>query len=87
MEDQEILAKIEKILKEGENDWGIPKNSIINSKTKLRETKNGLNMDSLDAYELAYSVGKTFDITVEDKDIGDINTIEDYINYIKARIN
>ncbi len=56
---------------------------MIDMETSFAED---LNADSLDIVELIMAIEGEFDITIDDKDVENIATVGDVVNYIKNRM-
>jgi acyl carrier protein len=82
MEDKEIFAKLERILR-NPNYFKIPNGTKISQETRLDETKGGLRLDSLDTYELIFAIEEDFEITIPEEKAYEFETIGDYCTYIK----
>ncbi|MFA5070960.1 MAG: acyl carrier protein [Candidatus Pacearchaeota archaeon] len=79
MEEQEIFQRLEKIARE---------KLEVNEKTKITldtDLRKDLEMDSLDGYELLYTVEEEFGISIPDQKALEINTFRDATNYIRMR--
>ena len=91
MEEQEILSRLIRILKEdrfsnGEKKFNIPKDFTITPETRLKEEDGGkgLNLDLLDTYTLLFSAEKEFEITISEYELEKLEEMKDYTKYIKA---
>jgi acyl carrier protein len=80
MEDQEIFAKLERILREA---LELPEEMKINLETDIRRE---LAADSLDLYEIIYGAETEFGVSISenDKRLGDINTVQEAMDYLKT---
>ncbi|MFI4847022.1 MAG: acyl carrier protein [Candidatus Makana argininalis] len=75
-----IEDKIKKIISK---QFGVKKKNIEN-KTSLI---NDLGADSLDIIELIMSIEENFNIEITDDESEKLNTIKEFINFIKKKIN
>jgi acyl carrier protein len=80
MEDKEIFAKLERILRD---------KLELSEETKITLDTNprvDLAMDSLDGYELLYAVEDEFGITIPDTKALEFETVRDCYDYLKCRV-
>jgi acyl carrier protein len=56
------------------------------SEKKITETDSfeGLEMDSLDRFELSYHIEQEFGISIPDEDMWNLENVRDYVNYIES---
>lgn len=47
--------------------------------------KDDLGADSLDLFELVMSLEEEYDVEIPSEDLGELNTVEDVINYLKEK--
>jgi acyl carrier protein len=80
MEDKEIFAKLERILREA---LELPEKMEINLESDIRRDLAG---DSLDLYEIIYGAEKEFGVSISesDKRLREINTVQEAITYLKT---
>lgn len=62
--------------------FGVSADSL-SAQTNLKEE---LSADSIDVVELIMALEEKFDVTIEDEDVANIETISDIVEYINARI-
>lgn len=55
------------------------------SLTEQTNLKEELSADSIDVVELIMALEEKFDVTIEDEDVANIETINDIVEYINAR--
>jgi len=75
---EEMMGKIKSIIYE---QLGVDKENIGLSS----EIAKDLGADSLDIVELVMALEDEFDINIPDEDASEIRTVQDVIDYIKAK--
>lgn len=75
-----IEARVHKALAEG---MGIDADQIANDQHLIDD----LGMDSIDAIDICMAVEDEFDLEIPDDDTEKINTVQDIVNYVTARMN
>jgi acyl carrier protein len=80
MTEDKIFEKIKEITA---NQLGIDEETITPEATFAQT----LGADSLDVVELVMAFEEAFEIDIEDDDAGQITTVQDAINFIKAGLN
>jgi len=80
MTEDKIFVKIKEITA---NQLGIDEETITPEATFAQT----LGADSLDVVELVMAFEEAFEIDIEDDDAGQITTVQDAINFIKAGLN
>jgi acyl carrier protein len=82
MEDKEILARLEKILKSEERNRRpfIEKNVEVTPKKAFRKD---FGMDSMDQYEFCYATEEEIGINIPDEKMNEFETVGEYVQYIK----
>ena len=78
MTDEEVLAKIGEIL---QADFRVPP-AKINRQATFRGT---LGLDSLDAVDLIYLLGKAFGMKPSIEDYKDLHTVESVVGYVQRK--
>ena len=77
MAEQATLEKLQTIVS---NQLGIDKEKVVATADFTKE----LGADSLDVVELVMAFEEEFDIEIEDEVAGDMATVQDALDYIKA---
>ena len=78
MAEQATFEKLQTIVS---NQLGIEKSKVVESADFTKE----LGADSLDVVELVMAFEEEFDIEIDDEVAGEMATVEDALNYIKAQ--
>ena len=78
MAEQTTFEKLQSIVS---NQLGIDKSKVVLSADFTKE----LGADSLDVVELVMAFEEEFDIEIDDEVAGEMATVEDALNYIKAQ--
>jgi len=79
MQKDEVIAKINQILM---NEFEIEKHQIVPEENML-ET---LEIDSLDLVDIVVLIEKNFGFKVNTEDMADINTLNDFYDYVAKRV-
>jgi len=80
MRNEEIIQKINEFLEE---EFEIDADKI-QPEANLKET---LNLDSLDYIDLVVIIQSNFSFKVQPEDFAEINTFQDFYDYIISRVN
>jgi len=83
MEDKELFARLEAILRNPNNFEGaldLSDKEIITPEMNLR---NDLGLDSLDLYEFLYQVEEELGITIQDEKANEFRCLKDCMNYLR----
>ena len=78
MAEETTFEKLQNIVS---NQLGIDKSKVVLSADFTKE----LGADSLDVVELVMAFEEEFDIEIDDEVAGEMATVEDALNYIKAQ--
>ena len=78
MAEETTFEKLQTIVS---NQLGIDKSQVVLSADFTKE----LGADSLDVVELVMAFEEEFDIEIDDEVAGEMATVEDALNYIKAQ--
>jgi len=78
MAEETTFEKLQNIVS---NQLGIDKSQVVLSADFTKE----LGADSLDVVELVMAFEEEFDIEIDDEVAGEMATVEDALNYIKAQ--
>ena len=79
MSDDSILIKLKEIVS---NQLGITEDKVIPSADFTQE----LGADSLDVVELVMAFEEEFEIEIDDDQAGELATVQDALDYIKANL-
>nr|YP_010537205.1 acyl carrier protein [Hemiaulus sinensis]YP_010537265.1 acyl carrier protein [Hemiaulus sinensis]UYC30992.1 acyl carrier protein [Hemiaulus sinensis]UYC31052.1 acyl carrier protein [Hemiaulus sinensis] len=77
MSDDLILAKLKEIIS---NQLGIGEDKVVPTADFTKE----LGADSLDVVELVMAFEEQFEIEIDDDQAGELSTVQDALDYIKA---
>jgi acyl carrier protein len=77
MSDDLILAKLKEIIS---NQLGIEEVKVVPTADFTKE----LGADSLDVVELVMAFEEQFEIEIDDEQAGELSTVQDALDYIKA---
>jgi acyl carrier protein len=78
MTDEEVLAKIREILT---TDFKIPADKI----TPQATFRGSLGLDSLDAVDLIYLIGKTFGMKPSLEEYKDLHTVQSVVEHVRRK--
>ena len=79
MTDAEVLAKIREILLA---DFKVPQEKI----TPQATFRGNLGLDSLDAVDLIYLIGKAFGIKPSIEEYKDLHTVQSVVEHVKRKV-
>ena len=74
MEDEKILERIQKIMKNSFDQENITMDTVI---------KEDLDIDSLDFVDLVLEIEETWNVAIPDEVAQGFTTVKDVVNYIK----
>lgn len=80
MTDAEVLAKIRQIL---QTDFKVPEAKI----TPQATFRGTLGLDSLDAVDLIYLVGKTFGMKPSIEEYKDLHTVQSVVEHVLRKVS